>query len=122
VLPEAAVAIIEDQRLDAAIDAILLSNGLRAGSLETVSTSEFLKLPGDFQALYVAGILDGMSYVTHNYEIPNGDQWVACVRTKTLGATLTDVLAYMKANPSEAKYPVPWAVAKTIGQRPCAAR
>jgi hypothetical protein len=99
--------------------AATFGNGIRAGSLETVTTSE---LPEDFQSMYVAGILDGMSYVTYNYEIPHHDQWAACVRTKSLGATLTDVLAYLKDNPGEAEYPLTWAVAKTIGQRPCAAR
>jgi hypothetical protein len=98
---------------------IACSSIIHAGTLETVSVADFLKLPDDLQAIYVAGILDGMSYVIFNYQLSEPDKWAECVRLRTLDETLNEVLAYLKNNPSEASYPLPWAVARTIGQRSC---
>jgi hypothetical protein len=90
-----------------------------SGSLETITTSEFLKLPEDLQNVYVAGVLDGMSYVTYNYEIADHDKFVACVRTQSLAATVAGVLDYIKNNPDDAKNPLPWSVTKAIGKLHC---
>ena len=48
------------------------------------SASEFLELSGDRQASYVAGILQGMSYVMFNYDRAGYERWDACVRAQSL--------------------------------------
>jgi hypothetical protein len=88
--------------------------------LKTISAQDFLKLPEEMQLFYMSGALDGISYVSYSYEIPGFDKWVACVRSKPLGETLDRLVGFLKANPREQKYPIPWAIAATIGQSDCA--
>ena len=59
------------------------------------SASEFLGLSGDRQATYVAGILQGMSYVMLNYDRAG----YARVRSQSLEATVGDVLRLLKESP-----------------------
>jgi hypothetical protein len=80
------------------------------------SASEFLKLSGDRQAEYVAGILQGMSYVMTNYDRAGYERWDACVRAQTLEATVSDVLRLLKESPNESRNPIPWAVTRAISK------
>ena len=75
------------------------------------SASEFLGLSGDRQATYVAGILQGMSYVMFNYDRD------ACLRSQSLEATVGDVLRLLKESPDESRSPVPWAVTRAVTKR-----
>ena len=81
------------------------------------STSEFSELSGDRQASYVAGILQGMSYVMFNYDRAGYERWDACVRAQSLEATVGDVLRLLKESPNESRSPVPWAVTKAVSKR-----
>ena len=63
------------------------------------SASEFLGLSGDRQATYVAGILQGMSYVMLNYDRAGYERWDARVRSQSLEATVGDVLRLLKESP-----------------------
>ncbi len=87
--------------------------------LETLKTREFLKFPDEVQALYIAGILDGMSYVSYGAQDPNLGAWENCVRTKSLGETSKEVVRWLTEHEQERWWPVPWAVAKVIGAREC---
>jgi hypothetical protein len=92
-------------------------------SIQTITYAEFSKLPENYQALYIAGVIDGISYMGYNYDIPNRDEWNACVRATPLRDLVLETIAYVKANPEEAQYPVPWPLAKAIGKRrPCVKR
>jgi hypothetical protein len=93
---------------------VTLSTPVRA---EMSETSEFLQLSGDRQAAYVAGILQGMSYVMLNYDRAGYDKWDACVRAQSLEAIVVDVLHLLKDNPNESHNPVPWAVTRAVSQR-----
>jgi hypothetical protein len=84
---------------------------------ETFETSEFLQFSGDHQAAYVAGILQGMSYVMVNYDRAGYGKWEACVRAQSLEATVVDVLRLLKENPNESRNSVPWAVTRAVSQR-----
>jgi hypothetical protein len=97
------------------VAAILLATSTPAQT-ET-SASEFLGLSGDRQATYVAGILQGMSYVMSNYDRAGYERWDACVRSQGLGATVDDVLRLLKENPNESPSPVPWAVTRAVTTR-----
>jgi hypothetical protein len=101
--------------------ALVLLNPAHAasGPLETINTSEFLQLSEDLQTIYVAGVLDGMSYVSYNDDIAIPDKWIACVRTQALKKTVADVVQFLRDNPEEAFNPVPWSISKAISQLPC---
>jgi hypothetical protein len=81
------------------------------------SASEFLLLSNDRQDAYVAGILQGMSYVMFNYDKSGYERWDACVRAQSLEATIGDVIRLLKENPDESRSPVPWAVTRAVTTR-----
>jgi hypothetical protein len=81
------------------------------------SASEFLLLSNDRQGAYVAGILQGMSYVMFNYDKSGYERWDACVRSQSLEATIGDVIRLLKENPDESRSPVPWAVTRAVTTR-----
>ncbi len=87
--------------------------------LETLKTSVFLKLPSDLQAIYIGGVLDGMSYVSYGTQDPKLRAWTNCVRTKSLGESTEEVVRWLTEHEEERWWPVPWAVAKVIGMRKC---
>ena len=80
------------------------------------SASEFLQLSSDHQVAYVAGILQGMSYVMFNYDKAGYERWDACVHAQSLEVTVGDVLRLLKESPNESRSPVPWAVTKAVGK------
>jgi hypothetical protein len=43
--------------------------------VEAITIDEFLRLPSDFQVMYVAGISDGFTYVMRNYDIPGYEEF-----------------------------------------------
>jgi hypothetical protein len=75
-----------------------LSQG--AGLLQPVPVTEFLKLPEDLQALYVGGLIEGMAFVSYGNSEPSYPAWVRCVRSKTLGDTTKDAVAFINQQPS----------------------
>ena len=81
------------------------------------SGSEFLQLSSDRQAAYVAGILQGMSYVMFNYDRAGYERWDACARAQSIEATVGEVLRLLKESPNESPSPVPWAVTRAISTR-----
>ena len=83
---------------------------------EKTETSEFLRLPADHQAAYVAGILQGMSYVMFNYDRAGYEKWDACVHAQNLEPTVAEVLRLLNENPNESRNPVPWAVTRAVGK------
>jgi hypothetical protein len=82
--------------------------------VESISPAEYLKLPEGPQALYVGGVIDGVSHTTYGYSIRGHDEYVRCVRTLTLGALAQKVASWLRANPTY-RESMPGAVAKTLG-------
>lgn len=74
--------------------------GSTLGPLHSLSPADFLKLPDGVQAIYVAGVLDGVSYTTYGYELPDHDRYVRCASTLRLGALADRTVAWLKANPT----------------------
>ena len=83
--------------------------------IEPIPAIDLMKLDGDSQAVYVAGIMEGMAYVQYNYSMPEYAIWAACVRQKTLGDTTTEVVAFLKDHPKEEA--VSFALTQTLGAR-----
>ncbi len=69
------------------------------GPLHIFTPEEFLKLPDGLQAVFVGGLIEGMSFVTYGYSLPDHEAWTACVRRKSIGDTAADVVAYLQQNP-----------------------
>lgn len=83
-------------------------------AVESLSPKEYLELPEGPQALYVGGIIDGVSFTSYGYSLPKHDSYVRCVHTLTLGALAQKVAAWLRANPSYRESMV-GAVAQTLG-------
>ena len=84
------------------------------GPLISISTQEYLKLPLDIQALYVAGVIDGVSYMSYGYSLPDHDAYVKCARTIKLGDLAQRVADWIRAHPKFSEGPAT-AVSKTMG-------
>ncbi len=83
-------------------------------AVEALSPKEYLKLPDGIQAVYVGGIMDGVSFTSYNYGLPWHDDYVRCVRSLTVGAFTQKVTMWLRANPSWQES-MAGAVAKTMG-------
>jgi hypothetical protein len=86
------------------------------GIVQPIATSEFLKLTPDAQVVYVAGIIEGMSFTAYGYNLSNYADWVRCVRSKTLGGTTDDVITFIKQT-QDFKEGVGSALAQVLGKR-----
>lgn len=84
------------------------------GPLITVSPADFLKLPDRFQSLYVGGVIDGMTFTSYGYTLPDHDVFVRCLMTIKVGDLSERVVAWLHAHPSF-NYGTASAVAQTIG-------
>jgi hypothetical protein len=82
--------------------------------VQSISPQLFLKLPDEVQALYVGAILDGMTFTSYGYQLPEHDKFVKCTQTMTLGALGQKVSSWLKANPTN-KEGVATAVAHVMG-------
>lgn len=86
------------------------------GMVQPVGVSDFLKLPRDLQAVYVGGIIEGMAFMAYSYAPSDYPVWVQCVRSKTLGRTTDDVVAFIRQTPNFNEG-VAGALAQMLGKR-----
>ncbi len=85
------------------------------GPLHSIEISEFVQLPNDFQVFYVAGAIDGMTFVTYGYKIKDHDKLVECYRSMPLGEFTNHVVELAKSS-TDNKVNVATLVAKTAGK------
>jgi len=85
------------------------------GPLHSIKLDQFMQLPEKFQALYVAGAIDGMTFTTYGYAIPDHDALVSCYRSRPLGEFTKQVVETAKLHP-EFKENVATLVAMTAGR------
>jgi len=97
-----------------AVGASLTATAQSLGPLTTVSPQDFLKLTENMRVLYVAGVLDGVSYTSYGYELPDHDSYIRCARTMTVGVLAQRVADWIRANPKFSEGAAT-AVAKTLG-------
>ena len=70
--------------------------------------------------MYLAGVINGMGYVIRNYNLPEQDAWMACVRKTSIKDLVKDVDKLLVDDPAVQKHPVGYAVTRVLGQRrPC---
>ena len=84
--------------------------------VEIISTKEFLPLPSAPQALFVAGILEGVAFTAYGMSSPDYPRWFECVTSVPLGDLTSDTVAFIKADPGF-KEGVPSALAQSLGKR-----
>lgn len=84
--------------------------------VEIISTKEFLQLPSGPQALFIAGILEGMAFTAYGMSSPDYPRWSQCVTSVPLGDLTNDTVAFIKADPGF-KEGVPSALAQSLGKR-----
>jgi len=93
----------------------LVSASPTTGPLHTITVAEFLKLSSDYQSLYVAGAIDGMTFVTYGYEISHHDKFVGCSLRGTLGELTTRVVQNANKRP-DFEESVATLVGMTVGE------
>jgi hypothetical protein len=86
------------------------------GPVEVLTTDEFLKLDQHLQAVFVGGIIEGLSFFAYGYSIPDYPAWAACARSKNLGDTTADVVAFVRET-TNFDEGIASAVAQVIGKR-----
>lgn len=84
------------------------------GPLHSITLNEFLQLPEDFQVIYVAGAIDGMTFLTYGYAFDNHDELVECYRRLPLGEFTSKVVDLAKTK-HDFKENVATLVAMTAG-------
>jgi hypothetical protein len=70
------------------------------GPLVSITPAKFLKLSEDARVAYVAGVIDGITFTSYGYSLPDHDRYVRCVRTLTLGALTQRTVDWLRARPS----------------------
>lgn len=90
------------------------TNAQPLGPLISISPQDYLKLPDSAQAIYVAGVIDGVTTTSYGYSLPGGKLYAQCARTMTLGVLARRVADWIRSNPTYAEGTAT-AVAKTMG-------
>jgi hypothetical protein len=98
-----------------AISTAVRSEELPKQYVEATTIEEFNKLPFDSQVVYVAGMIDGFTYVMRNYDVPDYDQYSACVRGVSLEVATKDMLRQIRERKEEE--PLGTYFAKSLGAR-----
>jgi hypothetical protein len=83
--------------------------------VETITIDNFMRLPFDFQVMYVAGITDGFTYVMRNHDLPEYDEYSACVRQVTLEVATKEMIEQIKQRKEQE--PLTTYFAKSLGAR-----
>jgi hypothetical protein len=92
------------------------SGSKTVGPVQSLTPAEFLKLPDDFRALYVGGLIEGMAFISYGYSLPDHEEWTACVRQKSIGDTTDDVVSFLKGHP-DFNESIASALAQVMGKR-----
>lgn len=68
--------------------------------LASVDPKAFLQMSQDAQRLYVAGVMDGFTYVTYGHGFANHDAVVKCLKTKSVDDLTANVVDWLKVHPA----------------------
>jgi hypothetical protein len=87
----------------------------KIGPLNTITPQQFLKLPQDYQFMYVAGYIDSATFISYGYSFPDHADLVACCRSMSLEIFAKEVVSWLKRNP-QFEEGMASAVAHTTGE------
>lgn len=68
--------------------------------LKSVEPKDFLRMSQDAQKLYVAGVMDGFTYVTYGHGFANRDAVVKCLKTRGVDELTSSVVDWLKDHPA----------------------
>lgn len=89
---------------------------LPTGMIQPFTVTEFLEMPPAAQAIYLGGVMEGMAFLSYSYAPTDYQSWANCARSKTLGDTVNDVVAFARQTP-EFHESVASALAQVLGRR-----
>ena len=84
--------------------------------VQPITAQQFLKLPLNFQGLYIGGLIEGMAYAYYGDAQPDYLKFADCVRGQTLGDTTQEVVTFLQQQP-DFNEGVSLALARTLGNR-----
>ena len=84
---------------------------------ETITINTFMKLPIDFQVMYVAGITDGFTYVMRNYDVPGYDEYAACISRVSMEVATKEMIEQIKQRDEKEEESPATYFAKSLGAR-----
>ena len=73
--------------------------GGTVGPLISLKPQESLELSDGVRAMYVGGVIDGMTFMSYGYSLPDHVEFAQCVQSMTVGALSDKVLAWLKQHP-----------------------
>jgi hypothetical protein len=85
------------------------------GPLNSIPATEFLhKMTPAMRAFYVGGVIDGFTFTSYGYSLPEHDQFVRCARAIPLGKLSEETVAWIRSHPMSDESAAS-AVAATMG-------
>ena len=77
-----------------------IANTTQVRPLTSVEANAFLHMQQEAQKMYVAGVMDGFTYVTYGHHIANHDAVVKCLQSKDINNLTHDVVDWLKLHPA----------------------
>ena len=71
----------------------------QAGPLASFDSHVFLQLSQDAQRIYVAGVMDGFSFVNYSHGFASYNTVVECINSKHVEGITSNVVDWLKAHP-----------------------
>lgn len=68
--------------------------------LASIDSRAFLQMSQEAQKLYVAGVMDGFTYVTYGHGFANRDAVVKCLKTRGVDELTASVVDWLKDHPA----------------------
>ena len=75
------------------------ARGETVGPLISLTPQEFLELADGPQAMYVGGVIDGMTFMSYGHSLPDDVAFARCARSMTIGALSDKVVAWLRQHP-----------------------
>ena len=76
------------------------ANSSQVRPLTSVEANTFLNMHQEAQKMYVAGVMDGFTYVTYGHHIANHNAVVKCLQSKDINNLTLDVVGWLKMHPA----------------------
>ncbi|MGH8070582.1 MAG: hypothetical protein ACRERE_36150 [Candidatus Entotheonellia bacterium] len=82
---------------------------------ELMMPQEFSKLSDKEKELYVAGVLDGQSFLMYGASDSNLEPFVRCIESTGVKKVKDAAEVVLRVEPGELKNPMPWSIARAVG-------
>jgi len=86
--------------LSLAFNVAFAQNPPEVRPLASVEVKNFLQMQQDAQRLYVAGVMDGFTFVTYGHNFANHEAVVKCLQSKDIEKLTLEVVDWLKLHPA----------------------